>query len=276
MKMLKILAVCAALVSAAYAQDNASGTNVLPTKVRSKKVRPPYEHRGFFFSMGYGTSYADLSFLEKNKEYRVEPDYGSNLTVGSGARLKETEYTRDYGLRREFSGWSVPNFDFRFGKSIANLVALYTQFGIGQYMGSGKYFKTDREQKIQTGVDGTEDLVYSSEYVKTRKEGDAIGMIASFGLGFSVYPFRNPSSVLNGFYVGVSGGIETCSFYLDGGYSIIDAGGIFTRYEIGKDWWVSETWSLGVGFGYTDMVGSLDDGDNELGVISFFVRLTHG
>ena len=32
-----------------------------------------------------------------------------------------------------------------------------------------------------------------------------------------------------------------------------DAVGVFTRYEVGKDWWVSETWSVGVAFTYGNL-----------------------
>ena len=62
MKMSKSLFIAMAVAVAAWAQDEVApqipspvpeAEPVAPAKtVRAKKVRPPHEHRGFFFSMG--------------------------------------------------------------------------------------------------------------------------------------------------------------------------------------------------------------------------------
>ena len=58
-----------------------------------------------------------------------------------------------------------------------------------------------------------------------------------------------------------------------------DAVGVFTRYEVGKDWWVSETWSVGVAFTYGNLFVISDSYYNEKGTrhtISLLFRLTRG
>ena len=75
------------------------------------------------------------------------------------------------------------------------------------------------------------------------------------------------------------GGFEGFDSHLDDSFSLISNGGIYTRFELGKDWWVSETWSLGVGFAYVNvsvLESGSDNEDDERNSISFFIRLTHG
>lgn len=247
-------------------------------KVRAKKVRPPYEHRGFFFSMGMGFSYTSTSYEEKVNNHSVEYYDGySGWVTSSGAGVIREEYYRNREIHCEFSGWSYPALDFRFGKSIGNLVAIYTIVGGGVYQGDGDYSRESYEGRFLVGTDGWKDDAYYSANSNEPRDGGAFGVQGLWGLGFSVYPFRNPSSPLNGLYVSVSSGVFGFSFQFNHGFTIVEEGGIFSRYELGKDWWVSETWALGVGVGYTNMAQSFaDDGDYSSNTITFFIRLTHG
>ena len=231
MKMSKSLFIAMAVAVAAWAQDEVApqvsspipeAEPVAPAKtVRAKKVRPPHEHRGFFFSMGMGVSYLSSSVDESNVSYST----GGGYLDTDGSFIPQSKYEHERVLHEEFSGWGAPVIEFRFGKSICNMV------------------------------------------------------MEAFGLGLSIYPFRNPESMLNGLYIGVSGGVEAFDSHLDDSFSIISNGGVYTRFELGKDWWVSDTWSLGVGIAYVNVTVFEDGNDkeeHERNSISFFIRLTHG
>jgi hypothetical protein len=137
MKMSKSLFIAMAVAVAAWAQDEVApqvsspvpeAEPVAPAKtVRAKKVRPPHEHRGFFFSMGMGVSYLSSSVDESN----VENSSSGGYTDSDGNFIPQSKYERERILHEEFSGWATPIIEFRFGKSIGNLVALYSIFSTG-------------------------------------------------------------------------------------------------------------------------------------------------
>ncbi len=123
MKMCKSLFVAMAVAVAAWAQDEMGPVEspavempmmsapqnpnpalaaepVAPAKkTRVKKVRPPHEHRGFFFSMGMGVSYVTTSVDESNVE---------NSSSGGGIRTwMETLFLK---ASMNVKGYSMRNF----------------------------------------------------------------------------------------------------------------------------------------------------------------------
>ena len=299
MKMCKSLFVAMAVAVAAWAQDEMGPVEspavempmmsapqnpnpalaaepVAPAKkTRVKKVRPPHEHRGFFFSMGMGVSYVTTSVDESNVSYST----GSGYLDTDGNFIPQSKYERERILHEEFSGWATPIIEFRFGKSIGNLVALYSIFSTGIYQGEGSHKKMNRELSYRYDRSGTLASIDTIPNGTKKKKDGALAFFESFGLGLSVYPFRNPESILNGLYIGASGGFEGFDSHLDDSFSLISNGGVYMRFELGKDWWVSDTWSLGVGIAYVNVTVFEDGNDkeeHERNSISFFIRLTHG
>ena len=128
MKMSKSLFIAMAMAVAAWAQDEEVpqlpdpvpvAEPIAPAKiVRAKKVRPPYEHRGFFFSMGMGVSYLSSSVDESNVSYST----GGGYLDTDGSFIPQSKYEHERVLHEEFSGWGAPVIEFRFGKSICNMV----------------------------------------------------------------------------------------------------------------------------------------------------------
>ena len=285
MKLSKSLFIAMAVAVAAWAQDEVASQvsspvpeaePVAPAKtVRAKKVRPPHEHRGFFFSMGMGVSYLSSSVDESNVSYST----GGGYLDTDGSFIPQSKYEHERVLHEEFSGWGAPVIEFRFGKSICNMVAMYTIFSTGIYQGEGSYRKTNRGLQSHYDHSGNLTLVDTIPEGTKKKKDDALAFMEAFGLGLSIYPFRNPESMLNGLYIGASGGVEAFDSHLDDSFSIISNGGVYTRFELGKDWWVSDTWSLGVGIAYVNVTVFEDGNDkeeHERNSISFFIRLTHG
>ena len=97
-----------AVAVAAWAQDEVApqvsspvpeAEPVAPAKTtRAKKVRPPHEHRGFFFSMGMGVSYLSSSVDESNVSYST----GSGYLDTDGSFIPQT--------RMSTNGFSMKNF----------------------------------------------------------------------------------------------------------------------------------------------------------------------
>lgn len=213
--------------------------------------RAPREHRGFYYSMGIGTSFVDFSF---------EDVYG------------ESEYRKSFEKGR-LQSWSVPSFEFRFGRSFANLFALYFLCDMSLLQGEGKYvdahFYRSREE-------GPWEKSTVDEYVED-KHGS--GAEAFGGVGFSFYPIRNPTSIMNGFFFGLSTGFQGLLFEVRSGgdRDLLSLIGTVSKLEVGKDWWVSDTWSLGFSLGYSVLTGWVDEIDEaDYGKFSFMVRLTRG
>ena len=242
MKFLKTLAIVALLAVFSWSQE-----------AKPQKTRPPHEHRGFFFSAGTGVSYTNLEAYQK--------DSGEGWTEST---------------RREFSGWSYPFFDFKFGKSFANLIAVHSQFELAVYSGETDYRHTGKSYS-----EGVNILGIHLPKIKTveKKSLDGNGFYFAGGFGLMVYPFRNPRSVMNDFYVGLSSGMDVFLVSAEDSDGDIDLSSFFTQYEVGKDWWVSETWSAGIALAFT-LHSFVEDGDSksggDWGTFKFLIRLTRG
>ena len=280
MKTLKILVVASLFAVASWAQE--SGTSQDSTvavnavkespapQVVKKKTRPPREHRGLYFSTGLGLAYTDFNI--KSKDERKWTDLDGN------GKSRENVYAEEYA--KKFEGYALPAMDFKFGKSVGNLVAIHSLIGIQPYSGTSSFRYTERKKEYV--YEGIIPVLQkdSVEYQKKRK-GDFTGGNVALGLGVAIYPFRNPDFVLNGLYVGVSGGMNVFFGLFDDYDESILQESVFSRYEIGKDWWVSDTWSIGFGFVYENVTAVKDEGDeNNDGrshnVFQFLIRLTRG
>ena len=219
-------------------------------------ARNPHEHRGFYFSAGIGPAYHSFSASSSSSRYRY----------------RWNEYTAEYDYfwesekeENSYNAFVFPAIDFRFGKSIGNLIALYSTFDF--------MFDTDNWECLREEQ--------SDVYGKTSEKADSENSImfsGGAGLGFEVYPFLNPNSVMRGFHIGESTSVN--GMLLDAVGDRSEWGGVFVanRINVGMDWWVSDTWSLGVEFSYTYFgvieVDSDDDPDRHLFRLMF--RLTRG
>ena len=265
MKIFKVLIVALMAASVAWAQ--------IPEE---NKPAVPCEHRGSFFSVGLGLSYMSLSKDEYISHRDEKGDW--DKTLGRYV-VKSVRY---WGPKKhwDFSGFEFPSLDFRFGGAIGNVVSLYFTFMGGLYRGTAIREENNIEQRYNADENGK--LIFLSENSESyyKREFDAVAAYGWFGAGFSVYPFRNPSSQLRGLYFGFSGGLDILGVRVEDNFDDVVTESYFLRYEVGKDWWVSETWSIGVALAFTSVIGFEDDyyGSDGGGRKSFTLlfRLTRG
>ncbi|MCR5028502.1 MAG: DUF1207 domain-containing protein [Fibrobacter sp.] len=165
-----------------------------------------------------------------------------------------------------FAGSSFPLMDFRFGVAVGNLVAFYSEFNFAFYLGEG---------------DDVEIYCYSSECDVEKGSDDNAFLARTYvGFGMAVYPFRDTSSVLNGFFLGGSIGYGADAVYgadlesvdsgvnVDWGYTV----------ELGKDWWVNDHLSIGLSAAYFHATPKVNVTGSDNGVDGFHIlfRLTRG
>lgn len=233
----------------------------------------PHEHRGFYYSTGMGVSYLSTSLNVNNLNY--QSGVGQYMPDG---KYREGKHYGENNRKERFSGFGFPSLDFRIGRSFANLLSFYFNFRGGLYSGEGKMYKEDYYVD-RVYLDGALDKEDKALVGKLDRKDDAYAFYGAFGLGFTVYPFRNPASPMYGSYVGVVGGADASISRMNSlAQDISGWMGIFTRYEIGKDWWVSDNWSVGVGFDFTvEVYGNHSEGDEgDCHTFSLFLRLTRG
>lgn len=125
-----------------------------------------------------------------------------------------------------FKGSMIGFGEFRMGGSIANTATIYGLFGYGS--GSGVYKYEDVSQ---------------SNYDYSRY---------NFGTGVEFYPVEDKNSAIYGFFVGASVGFMHLNSIRKDLFS-------YFRLDLGKDWWISERWALGVGVNYATNFND-DDG----------------
>ncbi len=210
-------------------------------EVKNVKIANPKEHRGFYSNFSMGFSYAN---------FHVERVDGSDYEEVS------------------FNGFSFPLMDFRFGVAVANLIAFYTEFNFAGYMGSAD------DVEINCWSEGTECDVDQGD------DDNSLMLRTYVGFGTAIYPFRDTNSVLNGFYLGGSIGYGAEFVYgsdlesveaamnLDWGFTV----------EIGKDWWLNDHLSIGIGAAYFHANPKFNSTGNDDGIDGFHImlRLTRG
>ena len=221
-------------------------------------ARGPQEHRGFYFSAGVGPAYHSFSAKTSSADFR----YVWNDGYSEGAYVNTT---REQEI--SYDAFVFPAMDFRIGKSIGNFLAIYTTFDF--------MFDTGNlEASFEEYSDGA-----AYEYSKTAETENSYMISGGGGLGFEVYPFLNPNSVMRGFHIGESTSVNFIAVDAYGWDKETGEGAyLASRFNVGMDWWVSETWSLGVEFSYTyfSSIEADFDTDPNRHLFRLMFRLTRG
>lgn len=219
----------------------------------------PREHRGFYNSVSFGAAYNWYKSSRENDDTYTE----------NGVEI--TERNVDYF---EFDGFTFPMFEFKFGVAMANLVALHTVFNFGFFAGSEDWFYREYEKAC------LDNRCTETEKTKEREEesSDGFGFRTFVGLGSTVYPFRDKTSALNGFFVGGALGYTMFLTYIDGDAHAAGDGGPAFQVEMGKEWWINDHLSIGVGleFAHTSLSVMSVESYKSDNVISLSLRLTRG
>ncbi|OWV05692.1 MULTISPECIES: hypothetical protein [unclassified Fibrobacter] len=238
-----------------------------------KLYRPPREHRGFYFNASLGATYVGFNYKQSDYQYKHHYDYNNNDDSYSYERVVEEVY--------EFNDFAIPTLGLRFGRSFGNLVALFFELDFAMLIGEGKYSETSYEHNFdnQYSVLGSSPQNLKE---KNSKDDDAYGFYSFVGVGFTFYPFRNPHSVMNGAFFSIANGFaffgEDINHNKENLHQTFEMLDYEMQVEIGKDWWISDTWSVGLSIGYLYTFGASDDSENtfDSNVISFMFRVTRG
>lgn len=229
----------------------------------------PREHRGFYNSVGFGIGYNKISAKSTWED------------------LDNTRIDKKDIESFDFWGITTPSFDFKFGTAIANLIAFHTTFNFAIYSGVMDYEEVNYDREIAQNENGNPlydkqgDKVYAEDWRAYDSEGfsgDAVNLRTFVGFGTTIYPFRNPNSAMNGFFIGGSFGYVIYACFVTDDYSagnIASFGRSFIA-EIGKEWWVSNHLSIGIGFSYNHSSTNFDEAIGTETVYTLSFRLTRG
>lgn len=219
----------------------------------------PREHRGFYNSMSFGLAYNWFD----NSRNDIDR-YG-----------KEIERDVDF---YEYNGFSFSLIEFKFGYALGDIVAFHTVFNMSFFVGSLDYYNeayktvcTDEGACVETrDVNNFEDPTSATGY----------NFRTYLGFGSTFYPFRNKKSPLHGFFVGASAGYTLFVTVADGhgDSGKTGNGGIGFQMELGKEWWMNDHFSIGVGLGFAHngLVWETVDSHKSDNVLSISFRLTRG
>ena len=242
-KLIALIILCVASFASAQSSPSAGAST-------------PQEHRGFYSNMSFGFAY---NWYDNSREDVL--DYNSR-------------YDMDH---YEFSGFTFPMSEFKFGIAFENLVAFHLDFNIGFFSGTLD-FSNEKRTSICTS-DGVCAEVRQTEKERDSESSDANSLRTYFGFGTTLYPFRDVNSPLNGFFVGGSVGYTLFVTLSDGiGEEISGNGGFGFELEIGKEWWISDHVSFGFGFGFahTSIAWKVNDSHKSDNVLSLSFRMTRG
>jgi hypothetical protein len=221
-------------------------------------LQVPYTHHGSFSSWAFGVSYMKSSLGGVMREVRdvarsVQPDGSSVVTA---------EYVGERDRQDDFSGFSAPSVDFKFGFFGGKAVALYLGFAGALYWGEGSFSRENRGVDYSYEPDGVKKNLRYASGAESYKD-DAVGAFGSFGLGISVYPFYKWTTELKDLYVDLAWGWDATVAKIKGVSDNTNGFmGFFVRFEVGKDWWVSEDCLMGIGASYTNAFGKDDYGSD--------------
>ena len=226
----------------------------------------PREHRGFYSvsSFAFAYNWYDAS-MERVDEFEDYEDYDK---PPKNVKEKDVDYY-------EFNGLAFPEFDFKFGVAVGNLIAFHTNFDFGFFTGPIDHFykeyrtECNAQKQCTKTTKEDEDEEYSS---------DAYTFRTFIGFGTTLYPFRNKVPVMEGFFVGGSYGYSMFLTYIQTGRSGCANFGPSFKVELGKEWWVGDHMSMGVGLGYarSELMYASTKSHKTDNVLSLSFRMTRG
>lgn len=252
-KIIALLILCVAGIASAQATSANKST--------------PREHRGFYASTSFGYAY---NWYKNSRD-----DVDIHRDTYNYKILKEEEV--DYF---EFGGGTFTLSEFKFGVALGNLIALHSVFNFGFYIGSTDY-NYNMHKYGCTEDNLCEEIVAGVRQPKAASGVNAYGFRTYVGFGTTLYPFQDKNSPMNGFFVGGSFGYTLFLTLHDGGSDMEDAtgnGGVGYELEIGKEWWISDYFSIGVGVGYAHntLIWETVSSHKSDNVISLSFRMTRG
>jgi hypothetical protein len=214
----------------------------------------PREHRGFYSNASFGLN---LNLFDNSMEDINEYD-------------DRTERSIDF---YEYYGFSFLHSEFKFGYALGNVVAFHLVFNMGIYLGTVDY----HEENFTTTCtkDGFCHEVRDLGRDEIPSSSDGYNFRTYIGFGSTFYPFRDKNSPLNGFFFGGSFGY---TLFVMASSDATGNGGIGFQLELGKEWWVSDHFSigLGLGFAHNGLVWKTVDSHRSDNVLSLSFRLTRG
>lgn len=220
----------------------------------------PREHRGIYFSAGLGGQYiSQVRTIEEIEDdvYYHDPMYSNYVIVD---REKHFE-------KQDYSGFSIPALELKLGRSVGNLLSMYFIMDLAIYNIGRSEFSSSVEAEGHT--------IKKTSF----KENDAPGASSYMGFGFDVFPFRNPNSPLNGLYIGTSFGPLMFTARMKGDAFDFSLISFIEQIEIGKHWWINDTWSVGASLSFAWCYASLDEDDYEevsVNKLQFMIKIIRG
>lgn len=218
----------------------------------------PREHRGFYNSTSFGFAY---NWYNSSRDDVDEYDNGNRKN-----------HDIDY---YEYNGFSFALAEFKFGVALANLVAFHTVFNIGFYTGAMDYFN----EEYNTNCIDEICVDVPDPDVKEPTSGDGYSFRTFLGFGATFYPIQDKNSPMNGLFVGGSFGYTLFLTMMNGGHSDATGnGGVGFELEIGKEWWINDHYSIGVGIGFAHngLIWETVKSHKSDNVISLSFRMTRG
>lgn len=192
------------------------------------------EHRGFYFSQNLAFAYTSID--------------------------QTTKYNRSFGSEKEILLFSGPLFysESRIGISIANFASIYALLGGGYASGS---YSEETKYSVKD-PESNSDKDYEKKYFEDNASSDTRYV---FGIGGEFYPIRDDSNILYGLFFGPSLGmmfdnithLEKEDDEKTKTTTLINA---FIRLEVGKEWWISRSWCIGVAISY-----AIGDSESDVG-----------
>ena len=218
----------------------------------------PREHRGFYNSTSFGFAY---NWYNNSRDDVDEHDNGMRKN-----------HDIDY---YEYNGFSFAHSEFKFGVAIANLVAFHTVFNIGFFVGSVDYFN----EEYDTNCIDEKCIDVPVLDVEEPSSGDGYSFRTFFGFGATFYPIQDKNSPLNGLFVGGSFGYTLFLTMMNGDHTDATGnGGVGFELEIGKEWWINDHYSIGVGLGFAHngLIWETVKSHKSDNVLSLSFRMTRG
>lgn len=252
----KLVSIVVFLAASVFAQSTSTA------ETPSIGTPAPREHRGFYSSVSSGAAY---NWYKNSKEEFDEDSFGETRILD-----RDIDYF-------EYNGFTYPMLEFKFGVGLANLLAVYTVFNLGFISGTmDEGFRSYRRECDKDSV--------CVEYLKKDEmdelvSSDAYTFRTYVGFGSTVYPIQDKQSPLNGLFVGGSVGYTLFVTLINGGREDTSGnGGVTFQVELGKEWWVNDHLSIGVGLGYahSSLVWQTVDSHDSDNLISLSFRLTRG